>query len=104
MSVSYWFAAAALMLPLAATAQQNTPAPEPTDPRVTVPPQRYVSVFDDYQPLAAEQETPSEVWREVNQEVGKLGGHVGHLGDDTRTSSAADPAMPSSPAGHDKHH
>lgn len=45
-------------------------------------PIQYRSAFDGYRPWSAQ---PPRNWREVNDEVGRLGGHAGHL----RSSPAA---------------
>jgi hypothetical protein len=37
----------------------------------------YRSVFSDYRPWRADE--PRADWRSVNDEVGRLGGHAGHL-------------------------
>ena len=69
--------AIALAATFAATAGAQQPArPDPADPKAAVPAHRYDSVFRSYRPYADPQLAR---WREVNEEVGRLGGHVGHV-------------------------
>jgi len=59
------------------------PAAEPSPSEKSAPPVRaYVSAFDGYRPLIDE---PMRPWRDVNDEVGRLGGHIGHIGSDAGT-------------------
>jgi hypothetical protein len=51
---------------------------DPRVPEAKVPPVPYRSVFEDYRPYR-EQELAS--WRQVNEEVGRIGGHIGVLKD-----------------------
>ncbi len=67
---------AALALFAGAVAAQQTARPDPADAKAAVPPLRYDSAFKDYRPHA---EPEIARWREVNEEMGRLGGHVGHL-------------------------
>jgi hypothetical protein len=46
----------------------------PADPTVAVPATRYSSAFAGYQPLGDEKIAP---WREINDEVARIGGHLG---------------------------
>lgn len=57
----------------AAQAQQAAPG----DAQAKVPPVEYRSAFADYRPF---REPEMEKWREVNDQVKGLGGHVGHVG------------------------
>ena len=43
--------------------------------RLAIPP--YRSALDAYRPYRADE--PLRDWREVNEEIGRLGGHMGHL-------------------------
>lgn len=55
------------------------PAPAesgPADPGAPVPAFRYESVFTDYRPYREEKLAP---WRDVNDEVARIGGHIGIL-------------------------
>ena len=70
------YAALAVLAPHA-VAQQHPPRPNPADPAAVVPPVRYESAFTGYtsyleQDLAA--------WREVNDEVARIGGHIKMFG------------------------
>lgn len=96
MSPGRWMAIAMLVtLPVAVTAQEKLRAADPTDPAATAAPYRYESVFSRYQSLPDTEEAPEEVWRAANEEMGKLGGHVGHVKAPTGTlRSDAAPALP----------
>jgi hypothetical protein len=61
------------LLPAAA---QQTERKHPADPSATAPAPTYESAFAGYQPLGAEKPGP---WRELNDEVGRAGGHIGIL-------------------------
>ena len=92
MPIPHWFAVVTLLsLPVAALAQNNPSAPDPADPRAPVKQVRYESAFANYQPALNEEQTPDEVWRGANDEMGRLGGHVGHIRegvDDERSEPA----------------
>ena len=60
----------------------------PTDVSASAPPTQYRSAFSGYQ---SQQELALRPWRDVNDEMGDLGGHVGHL----KASAASDSASPS---------
>ena len=55
-----------------AAAQQ--PRPDPTDPATPVPAFRYDSGLSGYRGFRDE---PLAPWREVNDEVARIGGHIG---------------------------
>lgn len=76
-----------------AAGAQNVPAPGPADPSVSVPPVRYESAFSDYQ---SHRDQPLREWIGVNDEMRRLGGHAGHLGDSSSQSTApgSDPKLP----------
>lgn len=59
----------------------------PTDASASVPPTQYRSAFSGYQ---SQQELAIRPWRDVNDEMGRLGGHVGHL----KGSAPSDSASP----------
>ena len=62
---------------VAGSVAAQTPArPDPADPKVAVSVQPYESAFKDYQPYV---EPEVARWRETNEEMGRLGGHVGHV-------------------------
>ncbi|MCL4798883.1 MAG: hypothetical protein KJ025_04805 [Burkholderiales bacterium] len=89
-------AAAAIAL-IAGGAHAQT-RPKPDDPTVPVAPVTYASPFDGYRTHADE---PIASWGEVNDEVGRVGGHVGVLRAEER--DAAQPAAataPSTPSAH----
>jgi hypothetical protein len=58
-----------------ALAQQGSPH-DPASPSAPVRKPTYVSAFEAYRPLAEPKPAP---WREVNEEVRRLGGHAGHV-------------------------
>jgi len=69
-------------------AAQNTARPDPADPKAAVLERPYESAFKDYRPYS----DPDIVrWRDSNSEVGRLGGHAGHV---PRASGAGAPAKP----------
>jgi hypothetical protein len=49
---------------------------QPAKPETSVPPVTYRSAFEDYRPYRAQEIAP---WREVNDEVARVGGHAGVL-------------------------
>lgn len=57
-------------------AAQNPARPDPADPKAAVPSPRYESPFKDYRPYV---DPAVGRWREANEEMGRLGGHVGHV-------------------------
>ena len=65
-----------LLLAVAAGAAfaESGGADDPRAPQSKVPPPTYQSAFEDYRPYR-EQEPAS--WRKVNEEVARVGGHVG---------------------------
>lgn len=68
--------ACAVLWGLPAAAQQRPPA-SPADPQTKVAPPQYQSAFTGYRPLRDEKPAP---WREVNDEVARVGGHLGIVG------------------------
>jgi hypothetical protein len=81
-----------------AAASSAALAAESTVPVVAAPQSPpYISAFDGYRPFKDE---PVGSWRDANTEMGKLGGHVGHLGTtkpaEPSASGALSPDMPSS--------
>ena len=81
-----------------AAGAQPSARPDPADPKATVPAQRYESVFKTYRPYA---DPELARWREANEEVGRVGGHVGHV---PRAARQGKP-VPKAPAqsGHEGH-
>lgn len=61
------------LLPAAA---QQTERKHPADPSAAVPAPAYESALAGYQRLGTEKPGP---WRELNDEVGRAGGHIGIL-------------------------
>lgn len=57
-------------------AAQNAARPDPADSRAGIPALPYESALKDYRPFV---EAEVARWREANAEVGRLGGHAGHL-------------------------
>jgi len=87
-------ACAAFWLPLAAAQQPVLTGP--TDPQASVPVPSYTSAFAGYQRLRDETLAP---WREVNDEVARVGGHMGmfggaHAGHDIKPAPTAAPGAP----------
>ena len=83
------FAVLAAIAQLAA-AQQRAPA-HPADPAAPAPAVRYESVFTTYRGFREESLVP---WRDANDEVARVGGHVGIVGGAGRGIPAARPAAP----------
>ncbi|MED5595136.1 hypothetical protein [Janthinobacterium sp. P210006] len=76
--------AAGIALPaLAASAASPaaaTPSPSaPQEAQAPVPATTYRSAFAGYRPAAADEATPDQAWRAVNDKVGKAGGHMGMM-------------------------
>jgi len=59
---------------LSPAAAQQTERKHPADPSAAVPAPAYASAFSGYQPPGTEKTGP---WRELNDEVGRIGGHLG---------------------------
>jgi hypothetical protein len=84
MKSGYLVAVAALTVTGIATAQQARTA-DPADPSRAVPPVRYQSVFTGFRGQPDDRQTP---WPESNNEVRRLGGHVGHVPESAVTKPA----------------
>jgi hypothetical protein len=86
-----------------AACAQGVAARDPLDPKAPVPPLEYRSPFADYR---SARDLVIAPWRESNDEVKRLGGHMGHV---TKTPTASQPQEPaaSSPpepaSGHAEH-
>ena len=74
MKHAHWLLLAALAAGTA-SAQSGT-RPDPADPNARVPETAYRSAFDGFRNHELSKQTP---WRDANQEVGRVGGHVGIL-------------------------
>ena len=59
-----------------AAAAESTSVPHPADPSAAVPAPRYDSAFNGYVRQREEKPAP---WRDVNDEVARVGGHIGIL-------------------------
>lgn len=68
---------AAALVPLSGFAAQSTPATNPASPDAPVRPTTYESAFTGYRTYSDEK--PAS-WREVNDEVGRVGGQIGIFG------------------------
>ncbi len=85
---------------------QVTARPDPADPKAPAAPSTapapsrpaYESAFKDYRPHSDPAVTR---WRESNEEMGRLKGHVGHV--PGSVPPAASQAPKSGPAGHGGH-
>jgi hypothetical protein len=86
----------AAALACAAAADAQTPAQSTGERAVSAPP--YRSAYEGYRPYADE---PAAPWREVNDTVGRVGGHIGVL----RAEAADATSKPETPKeqGHDAH-
>jgi hypothetical protein len=75
MKTLFGIAALAALAPLVA-AQPQQPRPHPADPEVRVPNVTYQSSFTGYVSYREQDIAP---WRDVNDEVSRVGGHAGIL-------------------------
>ena len=74
-----------------AAAQQHPPRPNAANPDAVVPPVRYESAFAGYAPYR-EQDPGS--WRELNDEVARIGGHIRMFGGAGHGGAKPGPAKP----------
>lgn len=81
----------------AAAAQHAAPA-DPADPKARAPAHEYRSAFESYRRFAEPELAP---WRAVNEEVRRVGGHMGVLRSATETENEEPPA--SKGGGHGGH-
>ena len=85
------------MKPYIAFAVLAALAPHPADPAAPVPAMRYESAFSGYSSF---REEPLAPWRNVNDEVARVGGHIGivggagRIGPGTGSPAAKPPAPP----------
>ncbi|HEX5611649.1 MAG TPA: hypothetical protein VFX67_03285 [Burkholderiales bacterium] len=77
---------------------QQTARPQPADAKAAIPALRYHSAFQDYRPHVEPQIAP---WREVNEEMARLGGHAGHMPQAARQEKSA--PKPPAHSGHGGH-
>jgi len=80
-------------------AAQPTARPDPADPKAPVPVRPYASALKEYRPYADQE---AGRWRESNDEMGRVGGHAGHV-PQRATAPARPDARPPTPAGHGGH-
>lgn len=80
-----WAFGIALTMPLLASAQPADKRPDPLDPGSEKPAAIYQSAFSGYQSLQEAAEPPDAQWRAVNDEVARVGGHVGIFRDAPQT-------------------
>lgn len=105
-----WLAIAALVsAPLSAIAQQKQPQYDPTDANAPVHAIGYESAFKGYRASDDGDNTPDELWRSANEEVGRLGGHSGHMKDREGQSGVSADRGNAAPkqggtANHSRHH
>lgn len=90
----------ALAACFAGSASAQHPArPDSADPKASAPLRPYVSAFEGYRPYV---DPEIARWRDVNDEVGKLKGHVGHV--PQQPGAVAKPAAkPPAQGGHGGH-
>jgi len=89
---------ALLALAAGSVAAQQKPRPDPADPAAPTAPGTYRSAFEGYRPFA---DAEVERWREANEEMQRLGGHVGHVpGALTPRAAPAPAAKPPAHADH----
>ena len=96
--------AVALAATAAGAALAQTDAPRnPSDAAIAVPKVEYRSAFSDYRPYADQEPAP---WRALNDEMGRLGGHRGHIAGADKGApkkSQKPAAKPPAPEGHGAH-
>lgn len=110
MSFKQWLVLAAwALLPLAAAQEKHSPI-TPRTAASSGGSMEYQSAFADYRAFTEEGATPDKQWRSANEEMGKLGGHAGHMKDAsavTPASSGEGPPAAAKQSGamnHDHHH
>ena len=82
-----------MVLASSMAAAQTAARLDPADPKAAAPVRGYESAFKGYRPYADEE---AGRWRESNEEMGRLGGHQGHL----PQSAAAPPKPGAKPPAH----
>lgn len=110
MSSKQWLAVAVwVFMPLAATAQQKQSDANPADPAAPATAVAYESAFKTFRSPGDDNQTPDKVWRSANEDMRRLGGHVGHMKGEVPQpvpSSDAGKAAPKQGGAtdHSKHH
>lgn len=74
---------------LSPVAAQQQAAGHPADPQALVPPPQHASAFNGYRPFRDEKPGP---WREINDEVARVGGHLGIFRSNAPAAQGAAPA------------
>ncbi|MDQ9170066.1 hypothetical protein Q8A64_06525 [Oxalobacteraceae bacterium R-40] len=112
MSIAYYLSTFILAATPLAVAAQAPSSAGPAEATAAVLPYEYKSAFQDYLPMAGSSEAPEKVWREANDEVGRIGGHAGYMraaknNEEGAAASKDRPAewLPFTPhSGHSGHH
>jgi len=78
---------------------QNPARRDAADPKAAAPVHPYESVFKDYRPYA---DPEVSGWRQSNEEMGRLGGHVGHV-PKAQGPTVKPAAKPPAQSGHGSH-
>lgn len=84
MKHAHWYLLAALAAGTATA--QSGPRPDPADPEARVPAATYRSAFEGYRRA---EDAARASWREANEEVRRVGGHVGILREQAARDKAA---------------
>lgn len=100
------------ILPSVVVAQEKSKQADPANPAEAVLTPAYESAFSGYQASRDAKESPTKVWRAINDEMGRVGGHTGQIKEASTTAAPASQKpmtqeMPQSepmPAGHGMQH
>ncbi|MGQ0750226.1 MAG: hypothetical protein ACT4PS_06815 [Betaproteobacteria bacterium] len=93
---AYLLYGASALLALPAFAQTRSVAADPTHASARVPDMKYDSAFRGYAPY---REQPLATWRDLNDEVGRVGGHIGMFGGGGHAGHAGAKASPKPQSG-----
>lgn len=85
----HFVAGIVVAMPLLAAAQGDTKRTDPLDASASAAAPGYRSAFADYRPFQEAGEAPDVIWRAANDEVARVGGHVGVLKEDAPQPGAA---------------
>lgn len=83
-----------------AAAAQSPARPDPADPKASAPARAYESGFKDYRPYV---DPVLARWRDANDEMGRLNGHVGHVPGSVPPRGASATSKPPADSGHGGH-